>query len=230
MMGIIAVCGLPLMAFTACNPSMPGMRWSMKIASGRLLFKYSMACSADSAMSTSMSYFSSIRLKMTRADLESSTTKALFRAIRLVRCSRRRFQRAGHCLASTVGQARLSDCKRWLVPTNGRGRPPRGQDVSGRIDVPIVYVSTCTAHPSPYNEHVQTCRAHEGLAGGAFSRLVSLIDDNNAPAGLLALVLQLRLEHAPPGIQHGFGHPSLRQFQAAHIADFDGLIVVYDFS
>ena len=63
---------------------MPGMRWSMKIASGRLLFKYSMACSADSAMSTSMSYFSSMRLKMTRADLESSTTKALFRAMGLV--------------------------------------------------------------------------------------------------------------------------------------------------
>ncbi len=84
MMGIIAVCGLPLMAFTACRPSIPGMRWSMKMASGRLDFRYSMACSADSAMSTSMSYFSSMRLKITRADLESSTTSALFRAMRLV--------------------------------------------------------------------------------------------------------------------------------------------------
>ena len=37
-----------------------------------------MACSADSAMSTSMSYFSSIRLKITRADFESSTTNARF--------------------------------------------------------------------------------------------------------------------------------------------------------
>src|SRR5258708_10136125 len=82
MIGIIAVCGLPLMAFTACNPSMPGMRWSMKMRSGRLFFRFSMACSADSAMSTSMSYFSSMRLKMTRADVEWSTTKALFRAIR----------------------------------------------------------------------------------------------------------------------------------------------------
>jgi hypothetical protein len=47
---------------------------------------------------------------------------------------------------------------------------------------------------------------------------------------LLALVLQLRLEHAPTGIQHGFGHPSPCQFQAAHIADLYDLIIVYDFS
>src|SRR3984893_10388572 len=84
MIGIMAVCGLPLIACTACKPSMPGMRWSMKIASGRLFFKYSMACSADSAMSTSMSYFSSMRLKMTRADFESSTTSARLRAISIV--------------------------------------------------------------------------------------------------------------------------------------------------
>src|ERR1700736_4764552 len=56
----------------------------MKIASGRLCFKYSMDCSADSAMSTSMSYFSSIRLKMTRADFESSTTSARLRAMSIV--------------------------------------------------------------------------------------------------------------------------------------------------
>ena len=35
MIGIMAVCGLLLIAWTACRPSMPGMRWSMKIASGR---------------------------------------------------------------------------------------------------------------------------------------------------------------------------------------------------
>src|SRR5450432_474191 len=84
MMGIMAVCGLLLIALTACRPSMPGMRWSMKIASGRLLFRYSMACSAASAKSTSMSYFSSIRLKITRADFESSTTSARFRVIPIV--------------------------------------------------------------------------------------------------------------------------------------------------
>ena len=97
MIGIIAVCGLPLMAWTACRPSMPGMRWSMKIASGRLLFRYSMACSADSAMSTSMSYFSSMRLKMTRADFESSTTSARLRAISIVyrTPARRRRLRSG---------------------------------------------------------------------------------------------------------------------------------------
>jgi hypothetical protein len=84
MIGIMAVCGLPLMACTACNPSMPGIKWSMNIASGRLVLRYSMACSADSAMSTSMSYFSSMRLKMTRADFESSTTRERLRAMALV--------------------------------------------------------------------------------------------------------------------------------------------------
>jgi len=83
MIGMVAVSALLLIAFTACNPSMPGMRWSMKIASAGWLLRYSMACSADSAMSTSMSYFSSMRLKITRADFESSTTNARLRAMRL---------------------------------------------------------------------------------------------------------------------------------------------------
>ena len=87
MIGIMAVCGLPLIAWTASSPSMPGIRWSMKIASGRSCCRYSMACSADSAMSTSISYFSSMRLRMTRADLESSTTKARFRAMAMVLCT-----------------------------------------------------------------------------------------------------------------------------------------------
>jgi hypothetical protein len=37
------------------------------------------------------------------------------------------------------------------------------------------------------------------------------------------------VEHAPTGIQHGLGHPGFRQFQAAHIADDDGLILVDNF-
>src|ERR1700704_326856 len=108
MIGIMAVCGLPLIACTACKPSMPGMRWSMKIASGRFLFKYSMAFSADSAMSTSMSYFSSMRLKMTRADFESSTTNARLRAIPVV--YRSRFD---------AGCAESSAERRWRCATTG---------------------------------------------------------------------------------------------------------------
>ena len=84
MIGMVAVCGLLLIALTACRPSIPGMRWSMKMASGLPCFRYSMACSADSAMSTSISYFSSILLKITRADFESSTTSARFCPIALV--------------------------------------------------------------------------------------------------------------------------------------------------
>jgi len=40
----------------------------------------------------------------------------------------------------------------------------------------------------------------------------------------LAFVLQLRLEYAPTGIEHGFCHPGLYQFSATHIADDDVLV------
>jgi len=43
---------------------------------------------------------------------------------------------------------------------------------------------------------------------------------------MLALVLQLRFEHAPTGIQHGLCHPCLHQLQAAHVANDDILILI----
>src|SRR5688572_15827825 len=52
----------------------------MKITSGRFCTRYSIAVSALSAVSTSMLYFCSIRLNTTRADLESSTISARFKA------------------------------------------------------------------------------------------------------------------------------------------------------
>jgi hypothetical protein len=87
-------------------------------------------------------------------------------------------------------------------------------------------LTTPAAHPTPYNEHVQTCRAGKGPAVAAGSRRVSFIDDSYASAGLLALVLQLRLEDAPARIEHGFGHSGFGKFQAAHIADEDVLILI----
>src|SRR6266850_6074448 len=48
----------------------------MKITSGRCVARYSSACSADSAMSTSRLCCSSMRERTTRADLESSTMSA----------------------------------------------------------------------------------------------------------------------------------------------------------
>jgi hypothetical protein len=38
------------------------------------------------------------------------------------------------------------------------------------------------------------------------------------PARLLAFILQERLEHSPPGIQHGLRHPCLRKVKTTHIA------------
>src|SRR5271167_4460455 len=87
-------------------------------------------------------------------------------------------------------------------------------------------VITPAAHPNPHIEPVQACRPREGSAAAARSRCVSLIDDEHASAGLLALVLQLRFEHAPAGIQHGLGHPCLDELGAAHIADEDPLIPI----
>jgi hypothetical protein len=85
-----------------------------------------------------------------------------------------------------------------------------------------------TASPAPHNKIVQTCRACEGLTAAAFLRSVFFIDDPYASAGVLALILQLRLEHAPARIEHGFGHPRLHKFQAAHIA-YSYKLIFFDY-
>src|SRR5579883_1960358 len=53
----------------------------MKITSGRCVARCSMASSADSAVSTEISYFSRILARKLRADFESSTMSARFAAM-----------------------------------------------------------------------------------------------------------------------------------------------------
>jgi len=89
-----------------------------------------------------------------------------------------------------------------------------------------VTVTTSTTLPGPHIEHVQTYGSREGSAAAARSRGVSFADDSNAPAGLLALILQLRFEHAPAGVEHGFRDPCLDQLGAIYIAYEDPLILV----
>jgi hypothetical protein len=91
-------------------------------------------------------------------------------------------------------------------------------------------VTTLAAHPRPYSAHVQTRGSREGPTAAAGARCVALADDSNASAGLLALVLQLRFEHPPSGIEHGFRHPRLHQFGATHVSNDDGLIPIDDLS
>ncbi|HEX9474044.1 MAG TPA: hypothetical protein VF931_07630 [Steroidobacteraceae bacterium] len=43
---------------------------------------------------------------------------------------------------------------------------------------------------------------------------------------MLAFVVQHLLEPAPTGIEHGFGHPCLDKFGAAHIAYEDRLVTI----
>ena len=88
-------------------------------------------------------------------------------------------------------------------------------------------VTTPAAHPNPYIKHVQACGSREGSAAAARLRCVTLVDDKNASAGLLALVLSLHREHPPAGIQHGLGQPCLDELGAAHIAHEDPLISVH---
>jgi hypothetical protein len=84
MIGIMAVCGLLLMVLQRLQTIHAGHLMVHEDRVGRLFCRYSMARSAASAMSTSISYFSSMRLKMTRADLESSTTNTRLRAMGIV--------------------------------------------------------------------------------------------------------------------------------------------------
>jgi hypothetical protein len=89
-------------------------------------------------------------------------------------------------------------------------------------------VTTLSAHPYPYSAHVQTCGTRAGPAAAACARGVSLADDANASAGLLALIQQLRFEHAPASVEHGFSHPRLCQSGATHVPYNDGLILIND--
>jgi hypothetical protein len=45
---------------------------------------------------------------------------------------------------------------------------------------------------------------------------------------VLAFILQLCFEHAPARIENGFGHPSLDEPHAAHIAYFDCVVSIDD--
>src|ERR1700675_1625811 len=87
-------------------------------------------------------------------------------------------------------------------------------------------VTTLAAHPPPYSTHVQSRGARAGPAAAACLRCVPLADDANASAGVLAFVLQLRFEHTPAGVEHGFRHPRLRQLRTAHVAHDDNLILI----
>src|ERR1022692_3063728 len=87
-------------------------------------------------------------------------------------------------------------------------------------------VTTFAAHPYPYIQAAHPSGSRSGLTGAAGLRCVLLVDDDHISSGLPALVLKIPLEHAPTGIEHGFCHARLRQFQAAHIAYDDPLVLV----
>src|SRR5579862_4849389 len=158
--------------------------------------------------------------------LEPAGTGCILRAVVACRRSCRRPHPICPCLASAGCAARHDRVSAVTRSRPRRSAPGPGQDVAGRIHVPIVRVSTRSAHPQPYNELPYSLGAGEGPAVSAHSRRVPFADDLDASAGLLALVLQLHLEHSPARIEHGLCHPCPGELEAAHVADDDRLITL----
>src|ERR1022692_655520 len=87
-------------------------------------------------------------------------------------------------------------------------------------------VTTFAAHPYPYIQAAHPAGSRSGLTGAAGLRCVLLVDDDQISSGLPALILKKILEHAPTGIERGFCHARLHQFQATHIAHDDPLVSI----
>jgi hypothetical protein len=145
-----------------------------------------------------------------------------------IRWSCRRPLSVGSCLAQTRCLARRTPGWRGLVPADGGPTPgPGHENVSGRVDVPIVPLTTVRTLPLPHSKLPETAGTAEGSTARTASRGVSLVDDLYGSAGALALVLQESFEQAPARIEHGLSHPCLRQLQATHIA-YDDLLIRVD--
>jgi hypothetical protein len=145
----------------------------------------------------------------------------------MTRWSCRRPQSIWSCLAQMGYLARRTLRKRRLIPADGGSAPEPGREnIPGCIHVQIVQLTTVSTRPRPHSKVSQTPGSREGATVRTRSRGVSLVNDDDRSAGVLALIQQHLLEHAPTGIQHGGGQPCLRQFQAAHIAYDDSLISV----
>src|SRR3954470_1440661 len=124
--------------------------------------------------------------------------------------------------------ARRTLNRRGLVPADGGPTPgPGPENVSGRIDVPIVALTTVRTLPTPYSKLPETAGTTECSTARTASRGVSLVDDLDGSAGALAFVLQESFEQAPAGVQYGLRHPCLRQLQATHIAHDNLLIGIH---
>jgi hypothetical protein len=134
----------------------------------------------------------------------------------MTRWSCRRPQSIWSCLAQMGYLARRTLRRRRLVPADGGSAPEPGREnIPGCIHVPIVQLTAVSTRPRPHSKVSQTPGSREGATVRTRSRGVSLVHDDDRSAGVLALIQQHLLEHAPTGIQHGGGQPCLRQFQAA---------------
>lgn len=87
------------------------------------------------------------------------------------------------------------------------------EDVQSRVDVSIVRRAVVRTDPVPYSKRAHTFRTTAGNAPAARARpgSPSLVDfhiPSPVPAGLVA---ELIAERRPPRVEHGLGHPCLRE-------------------
>src|SRR6266853_5067545 len=111
----------------------------------------------------------------------------------------------------------------WLGCFPSRRQPRRS--FNSRASYQFLHVSIAT-----YSNPVYPARAAKRSARRTGCAGVSLADDLNASAGVLAFVPQLRFEHAPAAVEHGLCHPCLHQLQAAHISNDDILVLIHNLS
>jgi hypothetical protein len=110
-------------------------------------------------------------------------------------------------------------------------RSGEGEDLFPHMEVRIwTRPGCCGPHSRTGRACLHTHDISHSLTRAALlpwgSRRFPFADDLNASAGLLALVLQLRVEHAPSRIERGLGHPRLDQLEAPHATDDDVLILI----
>ena len=98
---------------------------------------------------------------------------------------------------------------------------PDTQDISGRIDVPVVGLAAIRANPVSYSKRTQPFRAASGYTPASRARLgtVTLGYDAHHAACRNRLIRQHAAKHRPAGVVNGFCHPCPGQFSRAYVSN-----------
>jgi hypothetical protein len=154
-------------------------------------------------------------------------------------CSKHHTLSGAHAATSSVPFPASHRRDAWLgwrtlgedsFPRAEEDTSPRSRINRASLTSSVMRGTTLAADPTFYTQPIYPLRTAERSAGRTGTAGVSLADNLNASTGMLALVLQLRFEPAPAGIQHGLCHPRLHELQTAHVAYDDVLILINNHS